>query len=204
MATTRDVLISVGATAANADKFAAAIDATMAEFSISNDKRRAMFIAQIMHESGNLVFVKENLNYKASSLRAVFPKYFPDDATALAYERKPDRIGSRVYANRMGNGPESSGEGFKFCGRGLIQITGKENYINCGAKLGKDLVADATYLETPEGAARSAGWFWNKAGLNSLADAGDIITCTKRINGGTNGLDDRQKKYNLAKSAYGI
>lgn len=201
---TRDVLIKVGATAANADKFAAAIDKTMAEFSISNDKRRAMFIAQIMHESGNLVFVKENLNYSSDALLRVFPKYFPDRATADAYARKPDRIGSRVYANRMGNGPESSGEGYDFCGRGLIQITGKENYTNCGAKLGVDLVADADYLETPEGAARSAGWFWNRAGLNTLADAGDIITCTKRINGGTNGLDDRQKKYNLAKAAYGI
>ena len=201
---TRDVLIKVGATSANADKFADAIDKTMAEFSISNDMRRAMFIAQIMHESGNLVFVKENLNYSSDSLLRVFPKYFPDRATADAYARQPQKIGSRVYANRMGNGPESSGDGFKFCGRGLIQITGKENYTNCGAKLGKDLVADAEYLETPEGAARSAGWFWNRAGLNSLADAGDIITVTKRINGGTNGLDDRQKKYNLARSAYGI
>jgi putative chitinase len=196
---TQDLLIKMGATSANATKFAGALEAAMQEFSINTPKRVAMFIAQLMHESGKLAFVAENLNYKAESLNAVFPKYFKNAGRdATQYARQPEKIANVVYASRMGNGDTASGEGWKFRGRGLIQLTGKENYTKCGAALGKDLIADPSYLESPEGAARSAAWFWNKNGLNTLADAGDIVTCTKRINGGTIGLEDRKKHYNEA------
>ena len=196
---TQDLLIKMGATSANATKFAGALEAAMKEFSINTPSRVAMFIAQVMHESGKLAFVTENLNYKAESLNAVFPKYFKNAGRdATQYARQPEKIANVVYASRMGNGDEKSGEGYKFRGRGLIQLTGKDNYTKCGAALGKDLIADPSYLESAEGAARSAAWFWNKNGLNALADAGDIVTCTKRINGGTIGLEDRKKHYEEA------
>lgn len=199
---TKEVLIALGATSANADKFDGALDLAMAEFSINTPARKAMFIAQIMHESGSLAFVAENLNYKADALLRVFPKYYKTQAQANAHARQPEKIANRVYGGRMGNGPESSGDGYRYRGRGLIQLTGKDNYVACGAALKKDLVKDPSYLETPEGAARSAGWFWNKNGLNRLADTGDIVTNTKRINGGTNGLADRKKHYEAALRLY--
>ena len=204
MSNTKDVLVKLGATSANADKFHAALDAAMNEFSINTPKRQAMFLAQIMHESGKLAFVTENLNYKAESLNAVFPKYFKNAGRdATEYARQPEKIANVVYASRMGNGDTASGEGWKFRGRGLIQLTGKDNYTACGAKLGKDLISDPSYLESPEGAARSAAWFWGKTGLNSIADAGDIVTCTKRINGGTIGLEDRKHHYEAAMAILG-
>lgn len=199
---TKEVLIALGATAANADKFDDVLDKTMVEFSINTPARKAMFIAQVMHESGKLAFVAESLNYSAEALLRVFPKYYKTQSEANAHARKPEKIANRVYGGRMGNGPESSGDGFRFRGRGLIQLTGKENYTRCGASLGKDLVKDPSYLESPEGAARSAGWFWNKNGLNRLADTGDIVTNTKRINGGTNGLADRKHHYEAALRLY--
>jgi len=196
---TRDLLIKMGATAPNATKFAGALEEAMKEFSINTPKRVAMFIAQLMHESGKLAFVTENLNYKAESLNAVFPKYFKNAGRdANQYARQPEKIANVVYASRMGNGDSASGEGWKFRGRGLIQLTGKENYTKCGAGLGKDLITDPSYLESAEGAARSAAWFWHKNGLNALADSGDIVACTKRINGGTIGLEDRKKHYQEA------
>ena len=196
---THDLLVKMGATEANATKFAGALEGAMKEFSINTAERVAMFIAQVMHESGKLAFVSENLNYKAESLNAVFPKYFKNAGRdATQYARQPEKIANVVYASRMGNGDTASGEGWKFRGRGLIQLTGKDNYTKCGTALGKDLVADPSYLESPEGAARSAAWFWNKNGLNTLADSGDIVTCTKRINGGTIGLEDRKKHYQEA------
>lgn len=199
---TKEVLVALGATAANADKFDEALDKAMAEFSINTPKRKAMFIAQVMHESGKLAFVHENLMYKAESLQRVFPKYYKTLAEAQAHAKQPEKIANRVYGGRMGNGPEATGDGYKFCGRGLIQLTGKDNYTRCGADLKKDLVADPSYLETPEGAARSAAWFWNKNGLNTLADSGDIVTNTKRINGGTIGLEDRKHHYEAALKLY--
>jgi len=196
---TRDLLIKMGATAPNATKFAGALEEAMKEFSINTPKRVAMFVAQLMHESGKLAFVTENLNYKAESLNAVFPKYFKNAGRdANQYARQPEKIANVVYASRMGNGDSASGEGWKFRGRGLIQLTGKENYTKCGAGLGKDLITDPSYLESAEGAARSAAWFWHKNGLNALADSGDIVACTKRINGGTIGLEDRKKHYQEA------
>ena len=140
----------------------------------------------------------ESLNYKAASLRKVFPKYFPDDATAAAYAGKPEKIANRVYANRMGNGPEESGDGWKFCGRGLIQLTGKDNYSRYAQSLEISLDEASEHLTTFEGCVQSAAWFWEANNLNQWADKGDMVTLTKKINGGTLGLDDRVKHYNHA------
>lgn len=201
---TKDILTKLGATSANADKYHAALDAAMEEFSINTPQRQAMFLAQVMHESGKLAFVTENLNYKAASLDAVFPKYFKNAGRdAAEYERQPEKIANVVYASRMGNGDTASGDGYRFRGRGLIQLTGKDNYRACSEGLGQDLVDDPSYLETPEGACRSAAWFWDKNNLNESADAGDILTNTKRINGGTIGLDDRKHHYEAALALLG-
>ncbi len=169
---------------------------TFTKFDINTPARQAAFIGQCQHESGNFKFVKENLNYSAKALRATWPSRFPDDETALAYERQPEKIANKVYAGRMGN--TEDGDGGKYIGRGLIQTTGRENYTHCGQALGIDLVNQPELLEQPKYAALSAGWFWNKKGLNALADAGDFDTMTKRINGGTLGLEDR--KHHIAKA----
>ena len=145
--------------------------------------------------------LKENLNYRPATLRKIFPKYFPDDAIANDYCSRPNKqeaIANKVYANRMGNGPEESGDGFRYCGRGLIQLTGKENYTWFAASLSISVEEAAEYLQTFEGAAQSACWFWETNNLNQWADKGDIVTLTKRINGGTIGLEDRQKHYTHA------
>ena len=201
---THDLLVKMGATEANATKFGAALEAAMQEFSINTADRVAMFIAQVMHESGKLAFVSENLNYKAASLDAVFPKYFKNAGrNAEEYAKQPEKIANVVYASRMGNGDTASGDGYRYRGRGLIQLTGKDNYRACSEGLGQDLVDDPSYLETPEGACRSAAWFWDKNNLNESADAGDILTNTKRINGGTIGLDDRKYHYEAALALLG-
>ena len=166
-----------------------------------DNRRIASFLAQIAHESGGFNFTKENLNYSADGLQKVFGKYFSDAATAAAYARQPAKIANRVYANRMGNGDEASGDGYKFCGRGLIQLTGKDNYTKYAAAVQKSLDDAVVYLETPAGAASSAGWFWDVNKLNEFADKDNIIGMTKRINGGTNGLDDRLALYNTALAA---
>jgi putative chitinase len=145
--------------------------------------------------------LKENLNYKASSLRKIFPKYFPNDQIAQEYASKPNKqeaIASRIYASRMGNGDEASKEGFKFCGRGLIQLTGRSNYQAFADSLEMNIDDVPEYLATFEGAAQSACWFWETNKLNQWADKGDILTLTKRINGGTIGLEDRIKHYEHA------
>ncbi len=163
-----------------------------------NKKRAAAFIAQIAHESGGFNFVKENLNYSAKGLMGTFKKYFPNEALAKQYERQPEKIANRVYANRMSNGDEASGDGYKFCGRGLIQLTGRANYTKFAQDLGISLDETVKYLETPEGAVSSAGWFWDQNNLNSYCDKDDFIGLTKRINGGTIGLEDRKHHYELA------
>lgn len=168
------------------------------EYEIHTPERVAAFLAQCAHESGGFKFLKENLNYKAASLRKVFPKYFPTDELAQAYEKKPEKIANRIYGNRMGNGPEESGDGFRYCGRGLIQLTGKDNYSWFAASLEIPVEEASEYLETFEGAVQSACWFWESNNLNQWADKGDILTLTKRINGGTIGLEDRIKHYNHA------
>lgn len=165
-----------------------------------NKKRIAAFLAQIAHESGGFNFVIENLNYSADGLRKVFPKYFPTQELATQYARQPDKIANRVYANRMKNGPESSGDGFKFRGRGLIQLTGRDNYTRFSEALGITLEETIQYLETPNGAVTSAGWFWDNNKLNTYCDKDDFIGLTKRINGGTIGLEDRKHHYELALS----
>ncbi len=165
------------------------------QYEINTAERIAAFLAQCAHESGGFVFIKENLNYKWASLRKVFPKYFPTDALAQQYEKQPQKIANRVYANRMGNGPEESGDGWRFCGRGLIQVTGRDNYSWFAASLQISPEEASEYMETFEGAAQSACWFWESNNLNQWADKRDILTLTKRINGGTIGLEDRKKHY---------
>ena len=185
------------------DQWYNALSQLLPDYEINTPQRIAAFLAQCAHESGEFVWLAENLNYKAASLRKVFPKYFPDDATAAAYAGKPEKIANRVYASRMGNGDEASGDGYRFRGRGLVQLTGKNNYQACGEALNKDLVSDSDYLATPEGAARSAGWFWQQNGCNEVADTGDIEKCTKIINGGTIGLEERTAHWEKAKSVLG-
>ena len=180
-----------------------AVSSILPEYEINTPQRVAAFLAQCAHESGGFVFLKENLNYKAPSLRKVFPKYFPDDATASAYANKPERIANRVYANRMGNGDETSGDGWRYCGRGLIQLTGKDNYTFFAASLDIPVEEASEYLQTFEGAVQSACFFWEQNNLNKWADAGDILTLTKRINGGTIGLEDRIKHYEHALHIFG-
>ena len=175
-----------------------ALSQLLPDYEINTPKRIAAFIAQCAHESGGFMFLKENLNYKAASLRKVFPKYFPTDELAAQYANKPEKIANRVYGNRMGNGDESSGDGFRYCGRGLIQLTGKQNYTWFAASLEISVEEAAEYLQTFEGAAQSACWFWETNKLNDWADKGDIVTLTKRINGGTIGLEDRIKHYEHA------
>jgi len=165
---------------------------------LDNHKRLAAFLAQVAHESGGFNFTKENLNYSAKALQTVFKKYYPTEKDALAYERKPEQIANKVYASRMGNGDEKSGDGWSYRGRGLIQLTGKENYTKFAESIKKSLTEAVAYLETAEGAVESAAWFWSKNKLNELCDKDDFVTLTKRINGGTNGLEDRKHHYEIA------
>ena len=166
------------------------------KYQINTKERVAGFLAQCGHESLDFTVLKENLNYGAKGLRGTFGKYFPDDATAAKYERKPEMIANRVYASRMGNGNEASGDGYKYRGRGAIQLTGCSNYTAFAKDVGKTIDETIAYLETLEGAIESACWFWKKNGLNEIADKKDITLMTKRINGGTIGLEDRTKHWN--------
>ena len=173
------------------------------DYQINTPQRIAAFVAQCAHESGNFTALRENLNYRWQTLRKIFPKYFKDKATADAYARKPEKIANRVYASRMGNGDEASGDGFNFRGRGYIQLTGKDNYKQFGSFIGEDLVANPDLVATKY-PLTSAAFFFNKNGLWAICDKGDtkeIVTqVTKRVNGGTHGLDDRITKFNLFNS----
>ena len=175
-----------------------ALNAILPDYEIDTPQRVAAFLAQCAHESGGFVFLKENLNYKAASLRKVFPKYFPDDGIAAAYANRPEMIANRVYASRMGNGDERSGDGYRYCGRGLIQLTGRTNYQAFADSIETPVEQVTEYLGTFEGAVQSACWFWENNNLNKWADAGDILAMTKKINGGTIGLEDRKKHYEHA------
>lgn len=168
-----------------------AINDTLAKFEINTPLRVQHFLAQVLHESGNLSTFKENLNYSAKGLTTTFRKYFLTEEVATPYARKPDLIANKVYASRMGNGDESTGDGAKFKGRGAIQVTGRENYTQLSKTTGIDFISKPELLETTKYALLSAGWFWSKTGLNAFADKDDILTITKRINGGTNGLNER-------------
>jgi putative chitinase len=183
------------------DQWHNALSQLLPDYGINTPQRIAAFIAQCAHESAEFTALKENLNYRAPTLRKLFSKYFPTDELANEYASKPNKqeaIANRIYANRMGNGDESSGDGFRYCGRGLIQLTGKENYSWFAASLGISVEEASEYLQTFEGAAQSACWFWETNNLNQWADKGDILTLTKRINGGTIGLADREKHYQHA------
>ena len=177
------------------------LNAAFAKYDISTPTRQACFIGQCQHESANFTKLEEGLNYSASRLMAVWPSRFPNLDVANQYANNPEKLANKVYGGRMGN--VEDGDGWKYHGRGLIQLTGKDNYANCGSGLGVDLLSNPEWVATPEYAALSAGWFWNKKGLNDLADTGDYETMTKRINGGLIGLDDRKAKIAKAKEILG-
>jgi putative chitinase len=184
----------------NFDEWYNNLSEILPQYDIDTPHRVAAFMAQCGHESGGFTVMQENLNYSAKGLVGTFKKYFPTEAHAKPYERKPEMIANRVYANRMGNGDEASGDGWYFRGRGIIQITGKNNYTKCSQALFENdtLVEQPDLLLDSEYAIHSAGWFWSAARLNELADSGDIKTMTRRINGGFIGLEDRIKHYNHA------
>jgi len=175
------------------DHWHEALDQLLDDYEINTPLRVAHFVAQCAHESGNFVFIKENLNYKAASLQKIFSKYFPTAELAQQYANRPERIANRIYANRMGNGNEASGDGYRYCGRGLIQLTGKDNYTFFAGSLDIPVEEASDYLATFEGAAQSACWFWEQNNLNRFADANDTKGLTKAINGGYIGLSDREK-----------
>jgi putative chitinase len=162
-------------------------------YSINTPLRMAAFIGQCAHESGNFKTLQENLNYSAEALCRVWPSRFPSVEAAQPYHRNPDKIANKVYGGRMGNGTEETGEGSLYKGRGLIQLTGKDNYRLASDALSEDFVSSPDLVCGPKYAALTAGWYWNKRGLNKEADAKDYVGMTKKINGGTIGLDDRVK-----------
>ena len=180
------------------DSVIAQIPDTAAKFQINTPLRLAHFLAQCGHESGGFRLTKENLNYSAKGLTGTFKKYFPTEAAAKPYERQPVKIANKVYGNRMGNGPESSGEGAKFCGRGYIQLTGKENYTAFGKSINEDILSNPDRVAS-DYALLSAAWFFSKNGLHKMADGGAtdtvVTSITKRVNGGTIGLADRIKHF---------
>ncbi len=175
-------------------KWTEALNNAFNKYQINTPKRKACFLGQCMHESGGFKFMRENLNYSARALMATWPSRFPDQETANQFERNPEKIANKVYGGRMGN--TEDGDGWKYIGRGLIQLTGKDNYAAASEALGEDLVSNPQLVEEPRVAALTAGWFWNKRGLNELADQMDIATMTRRINGGNLGIADRQEKIN--------
>ena len=196
----------------NPEKWLDAIVATCEEFEINTPQRIAGFLAQTSHESGGYTMLSENLNYRAATLAACWPNRFAvlgadkkpikengklvPTAVANTIAGKPELIANLVYSSRMGNGPAESGEGWKFRGRGLKQLTGKDNYTRCGTALGVNLVENPDLLLEPLYAARSAGWFWKSNNLSKYADVDDIRGMTIKINGGTIGLEQRQALYN--------
>jgi putative chitinase len=185
------------------DQWCAALNTVLPRYQLDTPKRVAAFIAQCGHESAGFTALKENLNYGASGLLATFKKYFPTQELADSYARQPERIANRVYADRMGNGNEASGDGWRYCGRGLIQLTGKNNYTAFATSIDRPVEEVPAYLETFEGAVESACWFWNTNKLNQYADSGDLDTMTRRINGGLHGIDDRRARYNTALEVLG-
>lgn len=202
------------------DKWLAPVQSAMARFGINTPRQIAAFLAQCAHESGGFTMLRENLNYRAVTLAAVWPKRFAllgadgkplkDDKgknrptkIAQSIAGKPELIANMVYSNRMGNGPAESGDGWKFAGKGLKQLTGKDNFTRCGKAIELDLVNDPDLLLQPEGAALSAAWFWWSNKCGPIADAGDFVRLTRVINGGVIGLEDRTKRYNAALAAMG-
>jgi putative chitinase len=177
------------------------LEKTFAKYEINTPLRQAAFIGQCAHESANFKTLEENLDYKPETLMKVWPSRFPDLPTAMKYAHNPQLLANKVYAGRLGNNQEN--DGWAFHGRGLIRLTGRENYERCGKAISVDLISQPSLLAQPNYAAMSAGWFWNKTGLNILADSKDYDTMTKRINGGLIGLDDRKAKIAKAISVLG-
>ena len=208
---TPDSPLLVAAKVKEPGKWLEAVVEACTRFQINTPKRIAAFLAQTAHESGGYTMLEENLNYSADTMAVVWPNRFaemgPDkkpikengknkpNKFALALHRKPEMIANVVYSNRMGNGTIESGEGWLYKGRGLKQLTGKDNYTRCSAALGVDLVAKPELLLTPQYAALSAGWFWDSNRLGDFADRDDFVGMTKKINGGTIGLADRESRY---------
>ena len=195
-------LVAVGVKPETAATWLPAVQAACDRFEINNPNRIAAFLAQCGHESGGFTRLIENLNYSAEALMRVWPSRFPSMEVAMRYHRQPEKIANNVYGNRMGNGPEASGEGWKYRGRGLKQLTGKSNYTACSKGLGKDLVAEPDLLLTPEFAALSAGWFWKSNNCSPMADAREFELLTKRINGGLIGLADHKARYAKALACF--
>ena len=183
------------------DTLGASLDDAASEWGINTDQRAQMFLAQIAHESAGFTSYEENLNYSADRLLQIFPKYFTG-ANVADYSRQPRKIASRVYAGRMGNGDEASGDGWSYRGRGLIQLTGLTNYRQASMGLATDFVIAPDLVEIPDMAALVAAWYWNTRGCNELADANDFTGITKRINGGLNGLNDRLAKLEIIKRSW--
>ena len=174
-----------------------ALNKILPDYEINTPARIAAFVAQTAHESGAYTALHENLNYQAASLCRVWPRYF-NSGNANEYAHQPEKIANRAYANRMGNGDEASGDGWKYCGRGLIQLTGKSNYQAFADSIQTDISEIPAFLQTFEGAIQSACWFWENNNLNKWADAGNIEKMTQIINGGQLGIDDRKARYNHA------
>jgi putative chitinase len=180
------------------DQWYKAINEILPDYEIDTPNRVAAWLGQTAHESGGYRALRENLNYSADGLAKLFKKYFPTVDSATPYARQPEKIANKIYSSRMGNGPEASGDGYKYRGRGLIQLTGKSNYQSFADSLEIDLAEAIVFLETYEGAVQSACWFWESNNLNDLADKMDVKLMTKRINGGYIGLDDRIKHISHA------
>ena len=189
---TNDQLVALGID----EKWLEPLNTTFDKYEINTPKRQAGFIGQCQHESGNFKTLEENLHYSAASLMRVWPSRFPDQATADQYANNPEKIANKVYAGRMGN--TEDGDGFKYRGRGVLQLTGKDSYIFCGQALKLDLMDNPDFLLEPMNAMLSAGWFWNKRGLNAAADVSGWEEVTRKINGGVLGLDDRIAKITKA------
>lgn len=215
-----DQLVAAGIKREVAERWLPHVQNAMARFGIESEKQVAAWLAQTAHESGGYTMLKENLNYRAATLAACWPTRFaelgPDKKpkrnekgaliptkVAESIAGKPELIAPLVYSNRMGNGPAESGDAFRYIGRGLKQLTGKDNYTRCGAALGLDIVANPDLLLEPEGAALSAAWFWSVNKCGPLADADDFVGLTKKINGGTIGLPDREKRYKSVLASIG-
>ena len=199
MRTRVEMLKEMGVASSDADQYIDVLEQLLPRYGIAESKLRlAHFFAQVLHESGCMRFDTENLNYSADALRRVFPKYFRTQEEADAYARKPEKIANRVYANRMGNRAEASGDGWKYRGRGLIQLTGRNNYSAFAEWAGDSRITDEPDLVASEYAVHSAVFFWDRNNLNRIADRDDVVALTRRINGGVNGLAHRRELLNKA------
>lgn len=187
-----------------AERWLKALCDVMNSYDILAPARQAAFLAQVGTETGGLIALRENMNYSAKGLLQVFGKHFPSLEEAIPYEHNPERIGNRVYASRMGNGDEASGDGFKYRGGGLFQLTGKDAYRLCGGAIGLDLVSTPDLVTGYVGACLSAGWEWTRMGANELADAGDFDKICLRLNGGRNGWDERHRRHTRCRALLGL